>query len=85
MNLQYVYSTLYSFFVGNPLIAGGLAAILVLLLWKKPTVFFKLVLLALALNVVLYICILMTGSMGFGVDKKHEITTERKAKLSQEE
>ncbi|MGW8193904.1 MAG: hypothetical protein ACWGOX_06525 [Desulforhopalus sp.] len=85
MNLQHVYATLYSFLVSNPLIAGGIGAILLLLLWKKPAVFLKIVLFTLASSAVLYICILMTGAMGFGVDKKHEITTEREAKLSVEQ
>ena len=79
-----MYSSIYSFLLSHPLIGLGLAAFLGLILWKKPSEFFKLVLFVVALNAVLYVGGYVTGSMGVGVAKKHEITTEREKELFRE-
>lgn len=81
MNLEHLYSSIYSYLYSHPLIALGILAFFGLMLWKKPSEFFKIMLFVVVLNVVLYTGSLLTGSMGFGVDKKHEITTERKERL----
>lgn len=84
MSLGHIYSVIYSFLISHPLIAVGVLAFIGLMLWKKPSEFFKLMLFVVALNVVLYIGSFLTGSMDFGAGKKHEITTERKERLFKE-
>jgi len=84
MSLERMYSTIYSYLFGHPLIALGILIFLGLMLWKKPSEFFKLMLFVVALNGVLYVGSYVTGSMGVGVEKKHEITTEREKELFKE-
>lgn len=84
MNLGQIYSSLYSFLFSHPLIAVGILIVLGLTLWKKPSGFFKLMLFVVALNIVFYVGSFLVGSMNFGVDKKHEITTEREKELFKE-
>ncbi|MFW2368657.1 MAG: hypothetical protein ACN4GW_19750 [Desulforhopalus sp.] len=84
MNLGQIYSSLYSYLYSHPLIASGILIVLGLMLWKKPSEFFKLMLFVVVLNIVFYIGSFLVGSMDFGAGKKHEITTERKERLFNE-
>jgi len=84
MDIENVYSIIYNFLITNPLIAIAILAVLALFLWKKPNEFFKFVLMVVVAIVLFYILSLMTKPMSTGVDKKHEITTEREEKLSKE-
>ena len=84
MDLHFIYLSIYSYLLNHPLVGLGLAAFLGLFLWKKPSEFFKLMLFVVVLNGVLYVGSYVTGSMGVGVAKKHEITTEREKELFKE-
>ena len=63
MHIEDLFSVAYNFLSNNELVAVGIIVVLVLLLWKKPGAFFKLVFAVIALVVLLYIGSLL-GDIG---------------------
>lgn len=81
MTIESAYAVIYNFLITNQLVALSILAVLALLLWRKPTVFFKLAFVILGLIVALYIGSLLGGAGEGGVKNKNQMINETESKI----
>lgn len=82
MNVEYIFSVIYSFLSSYPLFTMGICIVLALLLWKNPGVFMKLAIGVLLLAAALYVGSLLGNIGGSGLQNKYKMSTETESKIT---
>jgi hypothetical protein len=83
MTIEYAASVIHSFFLSHQLLCLAGAVALVLLLWKKPSVFMKFTLVILTIIVLFYIVTLFNESVITGFGGKQQMIHKSESEMSE--